>query len=927
MVGAEGVWVLAELPTGTVTFLFTDLEGSTRLWEEHPEAMRAALARHDSILRDAVEKRGGCVVKTTGDGLHAAFGTAPDAVSAAFDAQVALTGEDWVLPEPLRVRMGLHSGGAELREGDYFGTAVNRAARVAAAAHGGQIVASAATADLVRDDLAAEVDLVDLGEHRLRDLGRPERIVQITHGSLRRDFPPLRSLVDVPGNLPVQLTSFIGRDGELEQARRLFAAGSLVTLIGVGGVGKTRLALQMAAEVALDFPDGVWFIDLAAVSDELAAPLAVAATLGIDVTNAPFEDRLVEFLRGKTLLLVMDNCEHLVDAAGALADRFLRSCAGVRILATSREALVVEGERIWPVRPLAVPDATTALDVEVALASAPIQLFVDRATAVEPGFQVTPANVASIVEICRRLDGIPLALELAAARTRSLSPGEIAERLDQRFSLLSGGRRGIARHETLRAAVDWSYWLLDEAEAKLLARCAVFAGGWSLEAAEFVGNAGDLGDTPVVDVLTRLADKSLVVVEPGEAATRYRLLETIRQYALERLDAEAETADTRTRHLAHFVDFASRAGPGLITEHEAHWAARMEAEIENIRAAGAWAIETEDADGALRLVTPFAPQTHFRYMWGLNFIADAALAVATPEHPLYPVAVSMASCLAGYFFGDYERAADYATRALELWGEDPPPDAWEAEVNLGYVAINDSRDDPSEHYERALAYARRGAPPAVVAFCQSQVAVGLPSKGPEHLDRALREAEGAVALARTTGCSTVLGFATFALGYALTMKGDPRAVEPLEEAKQQGGSFTVGSSGFLAMQYAADGRPLDALDALDNLIREAKYLGSMSIVATAIELALPVFVRLGDPTTAAELLGAAQQGSLPRIERSGIPRERTARLNRALERRLSTDDRIAAAARGAAMTYDEIIEHVLERIATLRATTAIKAHS
>ncbi len=408
---------MAQAPTGTVTFLFTDLESSTRLWEEHPEEMRAALARHDAILRDAVEMHDGHVVKTTGDGLHAAFALAHDALVAALDAQRALVAEDWTLPEALRVRMGLHTGEAELREGDYFGPAVNRAARVSAAAHGGQIVASGTTADLVRDGLAPDVELVDLGEHRLRDLGRSERIVQVVHPDLPAEFPPLRSLEAHPGNLPIQLTSFVGRDDDVARIVAMLDDASLVTLIGTGGVGKTRLAIQVAAEVVPRFGDGAWFCELAPADDGDSMAQVVAATLGcVQRPGLSMVESIVEYLKVRELLLVLDNCEHLLDEAGALAEATLAACPSVTVLATSREALEVDGERVVRVRSLGAPEPSATR--EQLLESAAVRLFGDRASDAGATGDWSEAQWSAVGEICRRVDGIPLAIELAAAQGR-----------------------------------------------------------------------------------------------------------------------------------------------------------------------------------------------------------------------------------------------------------------------------------------------------------------------------------------------------------------------------------------------------------------------------------------------------------------------------------------------------------------------------
>jgi len=590
---------MSELPTGTVTFLFTDLESSTRLWEEYGEAMRGALARHDAVLREAVEAHGGVLVKTTGDGVHAVFAAAETALAAAAAGQRGLAAEPWPATGPLRVRMGVHSGTAESRDGDYFGPVLNRAARLMAAAHGGQVLVSLVTEELVRDSLPAGLGVVELGEHQLRDLSRSERIFQLVGPGLEDDFPALRSLGRPLGNVVLPSTSFLGREAELVEVGTLVEASPLVTLLGVGGVGKTRLALQVADEVGPDFADGAWFCDLSAVADEEDVGLAVASALGVVPRGGlSVVEAVLEFLQAKQLLVVLDNCEHLIDGAAAFAEEAARRCPKVRLLATSREALALAGERLWPVRPLRVPRGTR--DVDEALASAPVRLFVDRVQMVRPDFGLDSENLDSVLDICRHLDGIPLAIELAAARTKSLAPGEIAERLDRRFALLSGSRRrGVSRHETLRAAVDWSYDLLEEPERELLARVAVFSGGFTLQAAERV--AAGPGENETLDLLGRLVDKSLLTVEETHGSTRYRLLETIRQYALERLDAADETASARDRHLAYFVEFAEAAGRGLRTADEGLWDRRATLEAENLRSAVGWAIETQAVSNALRL--------------------------------------------------------------------------------------------------------------------------------------------------------------------------------------------------------------------------------------------------------------------------------------------------------------------------------------
>jgi predicted ATPase/class 3 adenylate cyclase len=579
------------LPTGTVTFLFTDLEGSTRLWEEHPEAMKAALARHDELVRGAIEEHGGSIVKTTGDGAHAAFATAEAAVRAALGAQLALRDEPW--PEttgPLRVRIGLHTGSAELRDGDYYGSAANRAARVMAVAHGGQVLCSQATADLVRDVLAEGTGLVDLGEHRLRDLSRPERVFQVAAVGLHAEFGPLRSVDALPGNLPVQLSSFVGRDQEIDRIAAAFDGARVVTITGVGGVGKTRLAVQVAAELLPRYQHGAWLCELAAATDAETMTQVIAATLGVRPRpETTLEGSIVEYLRGRTLLLVLDNCEHLLDAAGRIAEGIVRECPHVQVLATSREGLAVEGERAWPLRSLTLPEAgaTASGETGAATASAAVQLFVDRAAAARPGFALDRANAVVVSDICRRLDGMPLAIELAAARVVAMSPAEIAGLLDERFRLLTGGRRtAVERHQTLRAAVDWSYSMLSEVEQRAFERLGVFSGTFDATAATHVVAGDGVEVWDAIDALASLVSKSMVVAdETGEGTTRYSMLETLRQYARERLEETGDSDRWRRRHAEHYAALAEEAGPALYGPDELVWRRRLHADLDNLRAA------------------------------------------------------------------------------------------------------------------------------------------------------------------------------------------------------------------------------------------------------------------------------------------------------------------------------------------------------
>jgi class 3 adenylate cyclase len=480
------------LPTGTVTFLFTDIEGSTRLWDRYPETMRQALARHDALMKEAIEKHHGHVFKTIGDAFCAAFATASDAVMAAVAAQKALenlqlTDDKTEESLPLRVRMALNTGTAEERDGDYFGPTLNKVARLLAAGHGGQILLTASAEAVVAGQLPDSISLVDMGSQRLKDLQLPEHVHQLRHPDLQAEFPPLRAL-NASNNLPIQVTSFVGREREIAEVKRLFEKTRLLTLTGSGGAGKTRLSLQVAAEMMEQNPDGVWLVELAPLSDPNLVPQTVATVLNVrEEPGRPITQTLVDFLKTRSLLLLLDNCEHLLTACANLADTILRNCPKAYILASSREGLNIPGETTYRIPSLSLPDTRETLTPENLMQYEAVQLFVERAQSAQPSFVVTPQNAAAVGQLCVRLDGIPLAIELAAARVKAMSVEQIASRLDDRFRLLTGGSRtALPRQQTLRALIDWSYDLLSEQEQTLLRRLSVFAGGWTLEAAEKV---------------------------------------------------------------------------------------------------------------------------------------------------------------------------------------------------------------------------------------------------------------------------------------------------------------------------------------------------------------------------------------------------------------------------------------------------------
>ena len=564
-------------PIGIVTFLFTDIEGSTSRWEAQSAEMGAALARHDEVLRAAIETHGGWLFKHTGDGVLAAFSSPNGAVLAAIDAQRALE---------LPVRMGIATGEAEQRGDDYFGPTLNRAARIMTAGHGGQVLLANSTASLVTG-----VDVIDLGERRLRDLSGAQRIFQVRAEGLLEQFPPLRTVDTVPGNLPAQQTSFVGREGEVATLAELVRAHRLVTLTGVGGVGKTRLALQVAAELVPDFPDGVWLIEFAPVGDPAAVPDTMASALGIvQQPGKSVTESVAEALAGRHRLLVLDNCEHVLDAAANIVEAIFERSRTVKVLATSREGLRLSAEHLWPVPSLAVSEGDD---------SPGVQLFVERARAVSPQFTLDrEADALAVVEICRRLDGIPLAIELAAARMVSMRPAEVRDRLGDRFRLLAGGRRGLERHQTLRHAVQWSYDLLDANEHLLLNRCSVFAGGFELDGAVAVGGGGELDDYAVLDLLDALVRKSLLTADASGDATRYRMLETIRQFAEDQLAATGSSDEVRDLDAGYFVGKAD-ALMADFNEPKRREASRwFERELANLRAAFRWSADRGDLDAA-----------------------------------------------------------------------------------------------------------------------------------------------------------------------------------------------------------------------------------------------------------------------------------------------------------------------------------------
>ncbi len=814
-----------------MTFLFTDVEGSTRRWEADAERMRAALAAHDEVLRKAVETHGGWLFKHTGDGVCAAFASPRSAVDAAVAAQRALE---------LPVRIGIATGEAELRDGDYFGAVLNRAARVMAAGHGGQILLAGSTAGLL-----GGVDLRDLGPRRLRDLSAPVQVFQVKAEGLPTDFPPLRALDASPGNLRAAVTSFIGRESEVAELQAAVKARRLLTLTGVGGVGKTRLATEVAARLADEFPDGVWFFDLAAVSDPAAVPDAVAAVLGIvQQPGKSMSDSVAGALEDRVRLLVFDNCEHVVGSVADLVEAILAASATVTILATSREGLGVSEEQLWRV---------PSLEVDSGTESAAVNLFVDRAHSVVSDFSLAqPDEAAAVVEVCRRLDGIPLAIELAASRMASMSAGEVRDRLDQRFRLLVGSRRGLSRHQTLRHAVAWSYDHLDDAEKVLLERCSVFAGGFDLESACAVMGSGD--DYAVLDLLDALVHKSLLVADRSSGRTRYSMLETIRQFAEEQLVANGQATDVRNAHARYFA--------GRETDLMALWDSPRQrdayawftVELANLRTAFRWAADQADLDTAAAIAAYTALLgalfANYEPMAWAEELIEPACAV---DHPrLATLYVNAAQC---YWTGRIDDAVGYADAGQTVIGGG-------GQVQIGAEGALTSVYPLIGQTERNVEWCRaqlaRGRDTHTVT--QAMLVVGLAVAGAGEEARAA--VNGLVESAEATQNPWVLANALYAYGFAFRDADPARALDALRRGlviAQGSGSRAAESllATVLSRVEAEHGDPPAALDHITLAIRNFYDAGNVAYIRFALGTLAVLLDRLGHLEPAATIAGFA----------------------------------------------------------------------
>ncbi len=864
------------IPSGTVTLLFTDVEGSTHLWEDAPDQMARALERHEHVVRHAMESNGGYIFKTIGDAFCVAFATGHEALRAAAAAQTALAAESWPEHAVIKVRMALHTGVCQERDGDYFGPVVNRTARLMAIAHGGQVVVSGVTAELLADFPPDEGLLRDLGEHRLRDLGRPERVWQLDAAGLASTFPPLKSLdnPELPNNLPELLSSFVGRDEELGEVRALINEHRLVTLTGAGGSGKTRLAMQAAAELLDGQGEGVWLVELASVNDEEHVPLAVASVLGIQemLDVSPLET-LVAALSNQDVLLILDNCEHLIGACSKFADEVLRNCARVRVLATSREPLGIEGERVYRVPSMTLPgeEVETLADVS---ASDAVALFLGRAREVD--FVATNDDAALVSSICVRLDGIPLALELAAARLSSMSLVQLHERLDQRFRLLTGGSRNVmARQQTLQALVDWSYGLLSRAEQSVLRRLSVFVGGFSLEAAESIGANELVDEFDVANVLHSLVAKSLVVADRGGGSVRFRSLETIRQYSAQKLldtDGDEATLEVRDRHADFYVALAISVGEAYYGPQHVHLARTLDIESENLRATLTHCSQTpERSEDVLRVFIALEWYLVSRSSWDLlPILAKAMKSVGDAPTKLFAGALIIQGQLEIAFamLDDdlVARAAAQAERGLAI-ARDLGEDALESRA-LGILAYYAGR---RHDIEAAVALARESIEAARRSGQSWEISVALFSAiggrigdvlfTPDETVQVIEEVKAIWTAAGFSSGLAAIGSRT--AGEALGRGDIELAVREWRDAMnlldENGAAWWARSPRVnLAIGLGALGQFEEAAPLLRRSLREARRAGFRTDVGPLVEMVGSIAEADGDPIRGAQLLGAGQ---------------------------------------------------------------------
>jgi predicted ATPase/class 3 adenylate cyclase len=850
----------------TLTFLFTDVEGSTLLWEKNAKAMSEALVLHDEILRTVIETHNGRVFKTVGDAFYAAFVTAPRALSAALEAQRRLHQVEWEGTGPLRVRMALHTGEAEERAGDYFGPSLNRVARLLSAGHGGQILMSLTTEELVRDELPEGAGLRDLGERRLKDLFRPERIFQVTASGLPTEFAPLLTLDARPNNLPAQPTPLVGRQREVAQVCERLRNPDLrlLTLTGPGGTGKTRLGLQAAAELVDEFENGTFFVPLASITDPTLVARTIARALSLTETgDQKPEEHLEDYLRDRQTLLLLDNFEQVLGAAPLVTD-LLSSAPDLKVLTTSRIPLALYGEHEFPVPPLEVPDPKRPQSLEQVTQYEAVRLFIERARAAKPAFKITTDNAPAVAEICTRLDGLPLAIELAAARIKLLPPQAILDRLGDRLRLLTGGARNLPeRQRTLRGAIEWSYELLAAEERTLFARLAVFSGGSTLEAIEKVCDPGGDLSVDALEIASSLLDKSLLRREEGaEGEPRFVMLETIHEYARERLDKSREAGEIKRLHAEYFLALAEQGESKLRGPEEAKWLERLEIEHDNMREALSRALDGEEAELGLRLTGAL-----WQFWWVRGYYDEGRrwLETALAKDGRASVARAKALEALGWLAddqGDIDRAVAAAEEGLSLSAGAEIIDAAPFLRILGSAtSIQGDHDRAAQLYEESLALSRRAGNTRGVALSLLQVANVTSERGDYEAAKGLYE-EG-LALSRKLEDTALLTSYLISLGYESLLQGDPERGATLNEEaavllKERGHKgklqYALDNLGWAAL---VSGNRQKAKSLHEESLELSRELGDKLIAAESLE-GLACSAARGEEVRAARLFGAAE---------------------------------------------------------------------
>ncbi|HVR47931.1 MAG TPA: adenylate/guanylate cyclase domain-containing protein [Candidatus Binatia bacterium] len=908
------------LPTGTVTFLFSDIEGSTQRWESHREAMDVALKRHDAHLRAAIEGHGGHVFKTVGDAFCGVFARASDGIAACVDAQRSLGAEDFSAVEGLRVRCALHTGEAVERNGDYFGPAVNRVARLMSIGYGGQILVSGVTRDIAHSALPAGTVLVDLGSHRLKDLTEAEHVWQLNVAGLQAEFAPLRSLDALLNNLPISLTTFVGRKRDVAAVEELLGRHRLLTLVGSGGLGKTRLALQVAAELLDRFPDGVWFADLAPITDPELVSSVVAQSVGMSQESRRLDEAIPQWLKRKKLLLILDNCEHVLETAATLASSIVRAASSVSILATSRQALDIAGEVVHRLPALSVPAETAGLKTDEAFRYGAVALFADRAYRADTRFAVTDDNAPVIADICRRLDGIPLAIELAAARVKALSIPQLAKRLDERFRILTGGSRdALPRQRTLSALIDWSYDLLAAPEQLLFARLGIFAGGFGLDAAASVCAGTELDELDILDLLASLTDKSLVVSDTSGDQDRYRLLESTAAYALEKLRALDEQDGRSRRHAEYFRDQAAAAEERRGIGSAFAWLAGVELELDNYRAALEWTL-TQNSDAVMGGAITGAL---------LGFWADGGLtaegrywiglALERLSEAEQPRIVARLHFALGVLSSG-KRRYDEAQRALKLYeslGDAGRAARAQRTLAFALYQMGERLDEATMAIVQALATSRECGDKSNVADCLNVYASlefsrGDLSRAEELYFQALAayraledEAGTAIALGNIAELEFAEGRAERALGYvteALELASHGKNAESIA-------TYHANSAAYRIALGDLGGARKEAREGL-RLARQAEI--QMAVVILLEHLAVLSALN-GDRRSAARLVGYVNvQCSELGLERASTEQQGHDKLVEAMRETLSEHEIAKLEAEGATWTEDQAVEEALK---------------